>query len=64
MQGGYILVDGVAEDVLIIHPAIVDLNVQAPNNVRNEAAARDMLSEWAEILRLALDEARTVVSKH
>jgi len=111
-NGGYVLVDGVAEDVLIVHPAIVDLNVlspdtpgtrgtrgavasagsmtlymelidsvtgdvmvkaidnkydrsrtriQAPNNVRNEAAAKDMLGEWAELLRLALDEARTVV---
>jgi hypothetical protein len=114
-NGGYVLVDGVAEDVLIVHPAIVDLNVlapdtpgtrgkrsaiasvgsmtlymelidsvtgdmlvkaydnkydrsrtriQAPNNVRNEAAARDMLGEWAELLRLALDEARTVISDH
>ena len=111
-NGGYVLVDGVAEDVLIVHPAIIDLDVlspdtpgtrgtrsaiatagsmtlymelidsvtgdvmvkfldnkydrtrtriQAPNKVRNEAAARDMLGEWAEILRLALDEARTVV---
>ena len=111
-NGGYVLVDGVAVDVLIVHPAIIDLNVlspdtpgtrgtrgaiasvgsmtlymelidsvtgdvmvkvldnkydrartriQAPNRVRNEAAARDMLGEWAEILRLALDEARTVV---
>ena len=114
-NGGYVLVDGVAEDVLIVHPAIIDLNVlspdtpgtrdtrgaiasvgsmtlymelidsvtgdvmvkvldnkydrtrtriQAPNRVRNEAAARDMLGEWAEILRLALDEARTVITKH
>lgn len=113
-SGGYVLVDGVAEDVLIVHPAIIDLNVlspdtpgtrgtrgaiasvgsmtlymelidsvtgdvmvkvldnkydrsrtriQAPNRVRNEAAARDMLAEWAETLRLALDEARTVVKK-
>ena len=111
-NGGYVLVDGIAEDVLTIHPAIVDLNViapdtpgtrgtrsaiasvgsmslymelidsvtgdviikaydnkfdrsrtriQAPNSVRNEAAARDMLGEWAKLLRLALDEARTVV---
>ena len=111
-NGGYVLVDGVAEDVLIVHPAIVDLNIlspdtsgtrgtrgaiasvgsmslymelidsvtgdvmvkafdnkydrsrtriQAPNKVRNEAAAREMLGEWAELLRLALDEARTVV---
>ena len=111
-NGGYVLVDGVAEDVLIVHPAIVDLNIlspdtpgtrgtrgavasvgsmslymelidsvtgdvmvktfdnkydrsrtriQAPNRVRNEAAARDMLGEWAELLRLALDEARTIV---
>ncbi len=111
-NGGYVLVDGVAEDVLIVHPAIVDLNIlspdtpgtrgtrgavasvgsmslymelidsvtgdvmvkafdnkydrsrtriQAPNKVRNEAAATEMLGEWAELLRLALDEARTVV---
>ena len=31
------------------------------NAVRNKAAAKDMLGEWAELLRLALDEARTVV---
>ena len=114
-NGGYVLVDGVAEDVLIVRPAIIDLDVlspdtpgtrgqrsaiasvgsmslymelidsvtgdklvkamdnkydrtrtriQASNKTRNEAAARDMLGEWAELLRLALDEARTVVSKH
>ena len=114
-NGGYVLVEGVAEDVLIVHPAIVDLDVLTPdtpgnrgtrsaiasvgsmslymelidsvtgdtlvkamdnkydrtrariqmsNRTRNEAAARDMLAEWAELLRLALDEARTVVSKH
>ena len=113
-NGGYVLVDGVAEDVLIVHPAIVDLNVLAPdtpgtrgsrsaiasvgsmtlymelidsvtgdmlvkaydnkwdrsrvqvyspNKTRNERAAKEMLAEWAELLRLALDEARTVVSK-
>lgn len=113
-NGGYVLVDGVAEDVLIVAPAIVDLNVNAPHtpgtrrtrsaiasvgsmslymelidsvtgdklaraydnkfdrtrvrisvpdNVRNETAARDMLGQWAELLRLALDEARTAVSK-
>jgi len=111
-NGGYVLVDGIADDVLIVHPAIVDLNViapdtpgtrgtrsaiasagsmslymelvdsvtgdviikaydnkfdrtsiriQAPNNVRNKAAATDMLGEWAQILRKALDEARTIV---
>lgn len=114
-NGGYVLVDGVAEDVLIVHPAIVDLDVltpgtpgnrgmrsaiasvgsmslymelidsvtgdtlvkamdnkydrtrariQMPNKTRNEAAAREMLGEWAELLRKALDEARTVVTKH
>ena len=114
-NGGYVLVDGVAEDVLIVRPAIVDLNVlspdtvgtrgtrgaiasvgsmtlymelldsvtgdmlvkaydnkwdrtrvqaYAPNKTRNEAAARDMLGEWSELLRLALDEARTTVSKN
>jgi hypothetical protein len=111
-NGGYVLVDGIADDVLIVHPAIVDLDVfspdtpgtagsrsaipsagtmtlymelidsvtgdmlvkaidnkydrtrtriQARNRVRNEAAAKDMLGEWAILLRLALDEARTVV---
>ena len=114
-NGGYVLVDGVAEDVLLVHPAIVDLDVlspdtpgtrgqrsaiasvgsmslymelidsvtgdtlvkamdnkydrtrvraQASNKTRNEIAAREMLGEWAELLRMALDEARTVVSKH
>jgi len=113
-NGGYVLVDGVAEDVLIVHPAIIDLDVfspdspgtadsrsttpsagtmtlyielidsvtgdmlvkaidneydrsrttiQARNRMRNEAAAREMLDEWAILLRLALDEARTRVSK-
>ena len=113
-NGGYVLVDGVAEDVLIVRPALVDLNVQSPdtpgtrgsrsaiasagsmtlymelidsvtgdklvraidnkfdrtrtriaatNRSRNEAVARNMLSEWASLLRQALDEARTVVSK-
>jgi len=111
-NGGYVLVDGVAQDVLLVHPAIVDLDVfspdtsgtrgqrsviasvgtmslymelidsvtgdvlvktmdnkydrtrarvQQPNRVRNQAAARDMLGEWAKLLRLALDEARTAV---
>lgn len=111
-NGGYELVNGVAEDVLIVHPAIVDLDVfspdvpgtagsrsaipsagtmtlymelmdsvtgdmlvkaidnkydrtrthiQARNRKRNEAAARQMLGDWANLLRLALDEARTVV---
>lgn len=111
-NGGYVLVNGVAEDVLIVHPAIVDLDVfspdvpgtagsrsaipstgsmtlymelmdsvtgdmlvkaidnkydrtrthiQAQNRKRNEAAARQMLGDWANLLRLALDEARTVV---
>ena len=114
-KGGYILTNDIAEDVLIVHPAIVDLNVIAPttpgtrnsrslrtaigsmtlymelmdattgdmlvkaldnkyrrnrttvrmtDSVRNEVAARDMLGEWAELLRLGLDEARAVVSKH
>jgi len=114
-NGGYVLVDGVAEDVLIVRPVIVDLDVLSPdtpgtrgqrsaiasvgsmslymelidsvtgdvmvkamdnkydrtrtriqgsNKTRNEAAARDKLGEWAELLRLALDETRTVVRKH
>ncbi len=113
-NGGYVLVEGVAADVLILRPAIIDLfvispntprtrgqrgaidstgsmtlymdlidsvtgdtlvkaidnkvdltrtRIQAPNSVRNEVAARAMLGEWAELLRLALDEARTTVSK-
>ncbi|MGB5488147.1 MAG: DUF3313 family protein [Lysobacterales bacterium] len=113
-NGGYVLVDGIADDVLIVHPAIVDLDVfspdtpgtagtrsaipsvgtmtlymelidsvtgdmlvkaidnkydrtrthiQAQNRVRNEAAAREMLGDWANLLRLALDEARSVVTQ-
>lgn len=112
-KGGYILADDFAEDVLVIRPAIVDLDVIAPdipgtrntrslsysagsmalymelmdsvtgdmlvksldskydrnrapsatiNKSRNEAAARAMLSEWAELLRRGLDEARSVVT--
>jgi hypothetical protein len=111
-NGGYVLVDGAADDVLVVRPAIYDLDVFAPdtpgtagtrslipsagtmslymelidsvtgdvlvkaydnkydrtrthvqvqNRVRNEAAAGDMLAEWAHTLRLALDEARTTV---
>jgi hypothetical protein len=114
-NGGYVLVDDIAEDVLIVQPAILDLdvispntpgtagqrsviasaggmslymelidsvtgdlmvkafdnkydrtrsrNIQVLNRVRNEAVARDMLGEWAALLRLALDEARTAVSE-
>ena len=113
-NGGYVLVDGAAEDVLVVYPAILDLDVlspdtpgtrgsrgaipsagsmslymelmdsvtgdklvkaidnrydrsrariQAPNKIRNETAARNMLGEWAELLRKALDEARAAVSK-
>ena len=112
-DGGYVLVDGAAEDVLVVRPAIYDLDVFSPdtpgtagkrsvipsvgtmslymelidsvtgdvlvkaydnkydrtrtqvqvqNRVRNEAAARDMLGDWAHTLRLALDEARTSIS--
>ena len=112
-NGGYVLVDGIADDVLIIHPAILDLNVlapdtphtrgkrsaiasvgsmslymelvdsvtgdviikvfdnkydrsrtriQAPDSVRNKAVATDMLGEWAKVLRMALDEARSTVN--
>ena len=114
-DGGYTLADAPDEDVLIILPAIVDLDVISPdtpgtrnqrsliasvgsmmlymelidsvtgdklvkaidkkydrtpvrtgirNAVRNETAAQDMLAEWAELLRKALDEARVVVGKH
>ena len=112
-KGGYTLVDEIAEDVLIVHPVIVDLNVISPatprnrnsrsaiasagsmtlymelidsvtgdklvkaidnkydrtypnlirsNADRNEAAARELLGEWAELLRKGLDEARVVVN--
>lgn len=112
-NGGYVLVDAAADDVLVVRPAIYDLDVFAPdtpgtagtrgaipsvgtmslymelidsvtgdilvkaydnkydrtrthiqvqNRVRNEAAARDMLGDWAHTLRLALDEARTTVT--
>jgi hypothetical protein len=111
-NGGYKLADAPDEDVLVILPAIIDLDVIFPDvpgtrnqrsliasvgsmmlymelidsitgdkmvkavdikydrtpvrtgirtAVRNKAAAKDMLGEWAELLRLALDEARTVV---
>jgi hypothetical protein len=112
-NGGYILAEEPAEDVLVVSPLIIDLNVIAPttprnrnsrsviasagsmtlymelidsvtgdklvkaidnkydrthpnpiraNQKRNEAAARDLIGEWAKLLRLALDEARTVVN--
>ena len=113
VKGGYALAEAPAEDVLVVSPAIIDLNVIAPetprnrnsrstiasagsmtlymelidsvtgdklvkaidnkydrtypnpiraDQKRNEAAARDLIGEWAELLRLALDEARTVVN--
>jgi len=113
-NGGYVLVDGAADDVLVVRPAIIDLDVFSPdtpgtagkrsaiasvgtmslymelidsvtgdvlvkaydskydrtrtqtqvqNSVRNEAAAREMLGEWAQMLRLALDESRTRLSR-
>lgn len=112
-NGGYVLVDTAADDVLAVRPAIYDLDVFAPdtpgtsgsrglipsvgtmslymelidsvtgdvlvkafdnkydrtrtriqvqNRVRNEAAAREMLGEWAQTLRQALDEARATVN--
>mgnify|MGYP001828166664 CR=1 FL=1 len=111
-KGGYQTVEEAADDVLVVRPAIVHLNVVAPysprnprdrsaiasagamtlymelldsvtgdklvmaidnkydrtlpsnfrsDQDRNEQAARELLGEWAELLRLALDEARTVV---
>lgn len=108
-NAGYVLVDGVAEDVLAVRPAIIDLDVQSPelthkpntrslvasvgqmtlylelidsvsgdvlvkaldnqydrtrvkinvrNKDRNEDAARKILSDWAILLREAIDEAR------
>jgi hypothetical protein len=113
-NGGYEITEELAEDVLVVRPAIVDLNIFAPytprnrndrsamasvgsmtlymelvdsvtgeklvksidnkydrsmtstfrsNKDRNETAAREMLGEWAELLRLALDEARDVVRR-
>ena len=59
------LIDSVTGDMLV--KAIDNkydrtrTRIQARNSVRNEAAAKDMLGEWAILLRLALDEARTVV---
>jgi hypothetical protein len=112
-EGGYAIVSEVGDDVLVVRPAIVDLNVIAPytprdrqsrsavasagwmtlymelldsvtsdklvmaidnkydrtlpsgwrsNADRNEVAARELLGEWASLLRQALDEARTVVN--
>ncbi|MBT8076095.1 MAG: hypothetical protein KJN61_06465, partial [Gammaproteobacteria bacterium] len=36
--------------------------IQARDRTRNELAARNMLGEWAELLRMALDEARLKVT--
>jgi len=61
------LIDSVTGDVIIkAYDNKYDrtrTRIQAPNYVRNEAAARDMLGEWAKLLRQALDEARAMVSK-
>lgn len=112
-KGGYEIVEETGEDVLVVRPAIVHLNIFAPysprnrndrsamasvgsmtlymelldsvtgdklvmtidnkydrsmtstfrsNKDRNETAARELLGEWAELLRLALDEARAVIA--
>lgn len=112
-KGGYEIVEETGEDVLVVRPAIIDLNIFVPytprnrnnrsaiasvgamtlymelvdsvtgdklvktidnkydrsmtstfrsNKDRNETAARELLGEWAELLRLALDETRTVVT--
>ena len=111
-QGGYNLVTGLGEGVLIVKPAIIDLDVLAPDSAsranvrsalpsagrmtlyleladgvsnqvivkaldyqydrtrvqpyknadRNEAAARQILSHWAGLLREALDEAHSKAS--
>lgn len=110
-QGGYAITGEIGDDVLVVHPAIVDLNVITPdtplsrnarsmiasagsmtlymelldsvtgdklvraidnkydrtatswrsNSSRNETAARELLGEWASLLRQALDEARAAV---
>lgn len=112
-NGGYELVDVADDDVLIVRPAIFDLNVLSPvtatnrnersaiasvgsmflymelidsvtgdklvkamdtrmdrtptsrasNSVRNRRAATEMLGAWANQLRLALDEARQVITR-
>jgi hypothetical protein len=60
------LIDSVTGDVLVkAYDNKYDrtrTHVQVQNRVRNEAAAEDMLGEWAHTLRLALDEARTTVT--
>lgn len=112
-NGGYDIANDIGEDVLVVSPAIIDLNVISPstprnrnsrsviasagsmtlymelidsvtgdklvraidnkydrtypnpiyaNEKRNEAAARELLGEWAELLRKGLDEARKVVN--
>lgn len=111
-KGDYEIVEEIADDVLVVRPAIVNLNVVAPysprnrndrsalasagymtlymelldavtsdrlvmaidnkydrsmpsnfrsDKDRNEDAARELLGEWAELLRLALDEAHVVL---
>lgn len=62
------LVDSVTGDVLVkAYDNKYDrtrARVQVRNKVRNEAAARNMLGEWAQTLRMALDEARATVTGH
>lgn len=111
-KGGYQTVENVADDVLLVRPAIIHLNVISPysprnprdrsaiasagamtlymelldsvtgdklvmaidnkydrsmpsnfrsDQKRNEQVARELLGEWAELLRLALDEAHAMV---
>lgn len=111
-NAGYVMVDGVAADVLAVRPAILDLDVIAPetspnersavasvgsmtlymelidsvsgdimvkamdhqfdrtrarinvrNRDRNEAAARQIVRQWAVILREGLDEAHLRAGK-
>ena len=113
VDGGYAMADAPGEDVLLVKPAIVDLDVSAPDirsssvtrsfsesagemtlnlelfdsvtndkiakatdrkedrwrgrmewrtSVSNRADARRMMTDWAEALRSALDEARASTS--
>ena len=58
-NGGYVLVDGAAEDVLIVRPAILDLNVIAPATSRNRTQRSLITSAGSMTLYLELMDSVT-----
>lgn len=58
-QGGYAVVDAVADSVLVLRPAIIDLNVNAPKTARSGPAMAYVDSVGEMTLYLELYDAAT-----